>query len=145
VFDGAAKLLYEMWRANITFDVRGGCLAVWNAAASYAAPCAATSARAPTLPGFRLAPLAVHRDEVKAGHIDHAIRFILPTTGSSAASCGRRPTPPTPAVPATRRRTAGPLPAARDYPIASLAPGARVVAQAMQKYGMYHADGATSR
>jgi serine/threonine-protein kinase len=28
-----------------------------------------------------------------------------------------------------------------DYPVDSLPPGARVVARAMQKYGMYHADG----
>ena len=28
-----------------------------------------------------------------------------------------------------------------DYPIANLPPGAQVVARAMQKYGMYHADG----
>ena len=33
-------------------------------------------------------------------------------------------------------------PARADYPIASLpTEGARVVARAMQKYGMYHADG----
>ena len=28
-----------------------------------------------------------------------------------------------------------------DYPIATLSPGAQVVARAMQNYGMYHADG----
>jgi serine/threonine-protein kinase len=80
-------------------------------------------------------------DEVAAGHIDHAIRFILPndrikpgyvrpathstsTTGGSTA----------PAYGVHLRLRA-------DFPISTLSPGAQVVARALQTYGMYQADG----
>jgi hypothetical protein len=141
VFDSAAKKLYEMWRANITSTFEGGCLAVWDAAKTYAAGLRGDQCTSADAAGFPIAPLLFTADEVKAGHIDHAIRFILPnnrvkrgfvhpashgtstTGGANAPSYGVH----------FRLRA--------DYPIANLKPGAQVVARAMQKYGMYHADG----
>ena len=141
VFDTSAKKLYEMWRANITSSFQGGCLAVWDAARTYTTTLRGDQCTGADAAGFPISPLLFTADEVKAGHIDHAIRFILPnnrvrrgyvrpathatftTGGSSAPSYGVH----------LRLRA--------DYPIASLPPGARVVARAMQKYGMYHADG----
>jgi len=141
VFDSAAKKLYEMWRANITSTFEGGCLAVWDATKTYAAGLRGDQCTSADAAGFPIAPLLFTADEVKAGHIDHAIRFILPnnrvkrgfvhpashgtstTGGANAPSYGVH----------FRLRA--------DYPIANLKPGAQVVARAMQKYGMYHADG----
>ena len=142
VFDTSAKKLYEMWRADIEGSTfYGGCLAVWNAAQSYTSTLRGDQCTSADAAGFPIAPLLFTADEVKAGHIDHAIRFILPndrvkrgyvrpathatstTGGSNAPSYGVH----------LRLRA--------DYPIQNLKPGAQVVARAMQKYGMYHADG----
>jgi serine/threonine-protein kinase len=141
VFDTSAKKLYEMWRANITSVFNGGCLAVWDATRAYTTGLRGDQCTSADAAGFPIAPLLFTADEVKAGHIDHAIRFVLPnnrikkgfvhpathgtntTGGSTAPSYGVH----------LRLRA--------DYPIASLPAGAQVVARAMQKYGMYHADG----
>jgi serine/threonine-protein kinase len=141
VADPAGGKLYEMWRANITTTFQGGCLAVWSTGASYATTLRGDQCTSADAAGFPISPLLFTADEVKAGHIDHAIRFILPnnrvkrgyvrpathatsTTGTSAA----------PSYGVHLRLRA-------DYPIANLPAGAQVVARAMQKYGMYHADG----
>jgi serine/threonine-protein kinase len=143
VHDKAAGKLYEMWRADIngsTFN--GGCLAVWDTKATYTPTLRGDQCTSADAAGFPIAPLLFTADEVAAGEIKHAIRFILPnnrirrgyvrpathgtdTTGSSSA----------PAYGVHLRLRA-------DYPVDSLpSAGARVVARAMQKYGMYHADG----
>lgn len=141
VHDPAGGKLYEMWRANITSTFQGGCLAVWSTGKTYSNLLRGDQCTSSDAAGFPIAPLLFTADEVKAGHIDHAIRFILPnnrvkrgyvrpathgtatTGGSSAPSYGVH----------LRLRA--------DYPIANLPAGAQVVARAMQKYGMYHADG----
>ena len=141
VFDPIGGKLYEMFRANITSTFQGGCLAVWNLGQAYTSKLRGDQCTSADAAGFPMAPLLFTADEVKAGHIDHAIRFILPnnrikrgfvrpathatntTGGSSAPSYGVH----------FRLRA--------DYPISTLRPGAQVVARAMQKYGMYHADG----
>jgi len=119
----------------------GGCLAVWDTRATYTDALRGDQCTSADAAGFPISPLLFTADEVKAGHIDHAIRFILPnnrvkrgyvrpathatsTTGTSAA----------PSYGVHLRLRA-------DYPVSSLPPGAQVVARAMQKYGMYHADG----
>jgi len=141
VFDTSTKQLHEMWRANITSAFQGGCLAVWNAQQAYTSTLRGDQCTSADAAGFPISPLLFTADEVKAGHIDHAIRFILPnnrvrrgyvrpathgtstTGGSDAPSYGVH----------FRLRA--------DYPLSTLKPAAQVVARAMQKYGMYHADG----
>jgi serine/threonine-protein kinase len=141
VFDTGAKKLYEMWRASITSTFQGGCLAVWDAQATYTPTLRGNQCSSADAAGFPIAPLLFTADEVKAGHIDHAIRFVLPndrvqsgfvrpaTHGSSTTGGSDAP------------RYGVHLRLRADYPISSLSPGAQVVARAMQKYGMYHADG----
>jgi serine/threonine-protein kinase len=143
VNDTAGKKLYEMWRANITGGTfYGGCLAVWDETRAYGATLRGDQCTSADAAGFPLSPMLINADEVAAGQIDHAIRFILPnnrtvrgytrpavhgtsTTGSSSA----------PAYGVHLRLRA-------DYPVDSLpSTGAKVVARALQKYGMYHADG----
>ena len=142
VFDTSEHKLYEMWRANITSTFQGGCLAVWDGAVAHTDTLRGDQCTSADAAGFPIAPLLFTADEVAAGEIAHAIRFILPnnrvkrsyvrpathgtstTGGANAPSYGVH----------FRLRA--------DYPVASLpTAGARVVARAMQKYGMYHADG----
>jgi len=142
VFDEARGKLYEMWRADLSSGFRGGCLAMWDGKQSYAETLRGDQCTSADAAGFPIAPLLFTADEVAAGEIAHAIRFILPndrirrgyvrpathgtetTGGNDAPSYGVH----------LRLRA--------DYPIASLpSEGARVVARAMQRFGMYHADG----
>ncbi len=145
VWHRPTQRLYEMWRANLTGGVfEGGCLAVWNLgivppAVGRGEQC--TSADAAGLP---IAPLLFSADELAAGEIRHAIRFVLPNTKirrrayvrpathATGAACGASYAPPYGA----RLRLRA------DFPLASLPnEGARIVARAMQRYGMILADG----
>ncbi len=142
VFDPPAHKLYEMWRANITTTFQGGCLAVWDTQMTYTDTLRGDQCTSADAAGYPMSPMLFTADEVAAGEIKHAIRFILPndrvrqgyvrpathatnTTGSASA--------PTYGVNLRLRA---------DYPVDSLpSEGAKVVARALQKYGMYHADG----
>jgi len=142
VHDTSAHKLYEMWRANITSTFYGGCLAVWDGAKTYTSRLRGDQCTSGDAAGYPIAPLLFTADEVKAGQIDHAIRFILPN--NHVRKGYQRP-----ATHGTNTTGGGNLPyygvhlrLRADYPISSLpTAGARVVARAMQKYGMYHADG----
>ena len=141
VFDPAGKKLYEMWRANIATTFEGGCLAVWDAQKTYSNTLRGDQCTSADAAGFPIAPLLFTADEVKAGHIDHAIRFILPNNRVKRGFV-RPATHATSTTGGTNAQSYGVHFRLRaDYPIASLKPGAQVVARAMQKYGMYHADG----
>jgi hypothetical protein len=142
VFDHDAGKLYEMWRANITSTFQGGCLAVWDTKKVYTDTLRGDQCTSADAAGYPMSPMLFTADEVAAGEIAHAIRFILPndrvrkgyvrpathatdtTGGADAVTYGVN----------FRLRA--------DYPVDSLpSVGAKVVARALQKYGMYHADG----
>jgi serine/threonine-protein kinase len=144
VHDEAAGKLYEMWRADIksALQFEGGCLAVWDTAKKYGDTLRGDQCTSADAAGLPIAPLLFSADEVAAGEIDHAIRFILPNDRVRQGFVR----------PATHGTyTEGMLGAPyygvhlrlrADYPVDSLpSPGARVVARALQKFGMYHADG----
>lgn len=139
------NLLYEMWRANIVNDeFFGGCLAVWDMNVIYDDDGRGQGCTSADAAGFPIAPLLFNADEVAAGSIDHAIRFILPNahirnliytapaTHSTGATSGPAEAPPYGVH--LRLRA--------DYPIDALpSEGAKVVARALQKHGMFLADG----
>lgn len=139
--------LFEMWRANIIgSDFFGGCLAVWDMSLTYPPAGRGYDCTSADAAGFPIAPLLFNADEVAAGEIEHAIRFILPNsrmrrfvyvypaTHSTNATSGPSTAPPYGA----RLRLRA------DYPLQNLPnEAARVVARAMQKYGMLLADGGT--
>jgi hypothetical protein len=136
--------LYEMWRADIRGSTfRGGCLAVWQTNRSYGERLRGDQCTSADAAGFPIAPLLFSADEVAAGEITHAIRFILPNSRIRASRYVR------PATHGTRTSGSAGAPAygvhlrlRRDYPLETLPnDAARVVACAMQRYGMYHADG----
>ncbi len=143
VFSPSRGSLYEMYRADISSgDFLGGCLAVWDTTVAYPDTLRGDQCTSADASGFPIAPMLFTADEVAAGEIDHAIRFILPNDR--------------PKVGYVRPATHGTftdggddavaygvhLRLRADYPLETLpSEGARVVARAMQKYGMYHADG----
>lgn len=136
--------LYEMWRANVVGDVfEGGCLAIWETDRRYDERLRGEQCTSADAAGFPIAPLLFSADEVAAGEIDHAIRFILPNDRVRASRYVR---PATHGTRTTGDDEAPPygvhLRLRADYPLESLPnDAARVVARALQRYGMYHADG----
>ncbi|PID38856.1 MAG: hypothetical protein CSA65_08405 [Proteobacteria bacterium] len=136
--------LYEMWRANISGGTfYGGCLAVWDLTKVYPLDGRGEGCTSADAAGYPIAPLLFTADEVKAGTINHAIRFILPnsrirnmayvhpaTHSTSAASGGANSLP----YGARLRLKA-------SFDISKLSAGAQVVAKAMKTYGMFLADG----
>lgn len=144
--------LYEMWRADVigpgpaASDFPGGCMAVWDLRTTYQPNGRGQDCTSADGAGFPVAPLLFNADEVAAGHVDHAIRFILPNsrirdnvyvhpaTHSTGPTSGPPQSPPYGAH--FRLRA--------DYPIDSLDSEAeKTIARAMQKYGMFLADGGT--
>ncbi|HET6613185.1 MAG TPA: hypothetical protein VFG83_14405 [Kofleriaceae bacterium] len=147
VIDQSEHKLYEMWRANITGDTfEGGCLAVWDLSRDYAASGRGEGCTSADAGGLPMTALLFTADEVAAGHIDHAIRFILPNDRIGKGYYVHPATHSTFASEATTAPSSPPYGARlrlrADYPIANLpSPGAQVVARAMQKYGMILSDG----
>jgi serine/threonine-protein kinase len=149
--------LFEMWRANIAGGAAtgtpfaGGCLAVWDTTRDYWKPapppafargdqCSSADAA-----GYPIAALLFTADEVKAGSINHAIRFILPNARirkgeyvhpATHSGAGKgAPTPDTvPYGARLRLKSSFALPGLPSE-------GARVVARALQRYGMFLSDG----
>jgi serine/threonine-protein kinase len=145
VVDRSRSRLFEMWRADIRGGrFRGGCLAVWNMTRVYPASGRGEQCTSADAAGYPMAPLLFSADEVAAGSIDHAIRFILP---NARIRRGVYVHPATHGTPATSGPAEAPPYGARlrlrsDFPLDRLPnAGARVVARAMQRYGILLADG----
>jgi serine/threonine-protein kinase len=142
VYDHDDRKLYEMWRANLVGDTfEGGCLAVWDVARDYGAVLRGDQCSSADAAGLPIAPLLFDADEVARGHIDHTVRFTLPADhvregfvrpATHAAMTTGRPGAPYFGVHLRLRA---------DYPVETLpSEGARVVARALQHYGMIQAD-----
>jgi serine/threonine-protein kinase len=146
VVDRRVNRLFEMWRANIVgADFSGGCLAAWDMTRVYPADGRGEQCTSADAAGFPIAPLLFSADEVAAGAVFHAIRFILPnarmrkglyvhpaTHAGSPSATGNAP------IYGSRWRLKS------SFDLSSLPnAGARVVAKALQTYGMALADGGT--
>lgn len=145
VVQDSSDRLYEMWKADISGDdFSGGCLAVWDMSAVYGPEGRGYDCTSADAAGLPIAPLLFTADEVADGEIAHAIRFILPNSRIRESTYVA---PATHSTPATDGPDLAPAYGERlrlraDYPIESLpSEGARVVARAMQRYGIILADG----
>ncbi len=144
VVDRGRQRLFEMWRADIRgSQFRGGCLAVWDLTRVYPPSGRGEQCTSADAAGYPIAPLLFNADEVAAGSIAHAIRFVLP---NSRIRRGVYVHPATHGTPSTSGPPQAPPYGARlrlrgDYALDSLSPGARTVARALQTYGMLLADG----
>ncbi len=144
VVSRSEQRLYEIYHATVdagnTFY--GGCEAVWGTADAPTGDGRGQQCTSADAAGFPIAPLLFSAEEVKAGVIDHAIRFILPNSMIRAkkyvypATHGTNTTGPASSIP-----YGGQMRLRADYPLENLKPAAQVVARAMQKYGMYMSDG----
>ncbi|HEX4825328.1 MAG TPA: hypothetical protein VFV19_13570 [Candidatus Polarisedimenticolaceae bacterium] len=143
VNDPLTHSLYEMWRADITNGIfHGGCLAIWDSSRVYAPSGRGDQCTSADAAGMPIAPLLFTADELQAGSIDHAIRFILPNPRMQAGVYVHPAThaggPSGQGMPPYGAR----LRLRADYPISTLPDaGTRTVARALQKYGMILADG----
>jgi serine/threonine-protein kinase len=134
--------LYEMWRANRADEFSGGCLALWDIDRVYPETGRGDFCTSADAAGLPIAPLLFSAVEIEAGAIEHAIRFILPNDRIRELMFVR---PGTHSTRATSAPDDAPPYAARlrlkaDADLSGLNEAARVVARALQRYGMILAD-----
>ena len=136
IVDSGSCKLYEMWNVRHTRrGWRAGSGAVWKMTSNALRPDGWTSADAAGLP---ILPGLVRYREVAAGVIDHALRFTAPQTRNAhiyparhdAGSGSSASLPPM----GLRVRLKA------SFDLSQLSPQARVVAVALQHYGMILAD-----
>jgi len=145
VIDDANHKLYEAWEWNQTGanSYESGCQAVWDLTQHYPDNLRGDQCTSADAAGFPMAALLFTADEVAAGHIDHAIRFILPNDRIRHGSYVH------PSTHSTNPTSGGPnappygvhLRLRGDFDVSGLSPGAQVVANALKKYGMFLSDG----
>lgn len=142
VVDAKTCTLFEMWDTRYDANTNSwsaGSGAVWRLTSNALRPNGWTSADAAGLP---ILPGLLRWDEVRAGRVDHAIRFTAPKTFGA------------PLWPARHRADTGnsaayPPMGARfrlkaSYPISRFSPQTQVVLKAMKKYGIVLADNGSS-
>ncbi len=137
VVDTSTCTLYETW--DTAPDGKGGWTAgsgaIWSLRSNALRPDGWTSADAAGLP---ILPGLVRYDEVAAGFVGHAIRFTAVNTRRAHIYPARHDASSntSPSVPPMGLRVR----LKTSYDIGSLPPQARVIAQAMQTYGLILAD-----
>jgi serine/threonine-protein kinase len=139
-----AMRLFELYGANrLASGIEAQCAVTWDLARSYPPELRGDQCTSADAAGLPVAPLLFSADEVAAGVIEHAVRFILPNDRMRAGAYVRpathagAPSGPADALPYGSR-----LRLRAGYPLPSLpSDGARVVARALQRYGMILADG----
>ena len=134
--DRSACRLYELYalrREGGRWTAGSG--AVWDLRSNRQRPAGWTSADAAGLP---ILPGLARYEEVKAGAIEHALRFTAPRTRRAYVPPARHHAGASddPALPPMGLRVR----LRASYPVASLPPQARIVALALQRYGMLLAD-----
>lgn len=143
VADRIHHKLYEAFEANEeNHALTASFVAVWDLDRVYPPSGRGDQCTSADAAGLPIAPLLFNADELAAGHIDHAIRFILPNPRIRAhvfvhpATHAGAPRGPVDAPPMGAR-----FRLKSSFDMSQLTPAAQVVARAMQKYGMFLADG----
>jgi hypothetical protein len=137
--DPATCVLYELYDAHYVGGgvSTAGSGAIWDLRSNHLRPAGWTSADAAGLP---ILPGLVNYDEVKSGHVDHAIRFTAQTTETSYIWPARHQAGSTassnyPPMGARFRLKAG-----FTLPSSRCARACQIVIQAMKTYGLILAD-----
>jgi hypothetical protein len=140
IVDSSSCTLYELYALRRTpGGWRAGSGAIWSLRSNRLRPAGWTSADAAGLP---ILPGLVRWSEVAAGQIDHALRFTVERTRRAYVWPARHyasdlTDPNLPPMGLRLRLRA-------DYPIAGFPRQARVVLEALKRYGMIVADNGTS-
>lgn len=147
VVDAANGRLYEMYQAHKSGSTfTGQCAMTWDLTRAYPDTLRGDQCTSTDAAGLPVSALLFNADEVAAGEIPHAIRFILPNSRMRKSVYVR---PATHAgAPSSTSSNAPPYGVRfrlrADFPMVSLPnEAARVVARAMQRYGMILSDGGT--
>ena len=143
VVDRQQGKLYEAYQANMVKDaMTANFVAIWDMNRVYPPSGRGEQCTSADAAGFPIAPLLFSADEIASGSINHALRFILPNQRIRAgvyvhpATHAGGPRGPDDAPPYGAH-----LRLKASFDISKLSPAAQVVARAMQKYGIYLADG----
>jgi hypothetical protein len=143
VDDRSHGKLYEAYQANYADNaLSANFVAVWDLNRAYPQSGRGDQCTSADAAGLPIAPLLFNADELAAGSIDHAIRFILPNPRIRAhvfvhpATHAGAPRGPVTAPPMGAR-----FRLKSSFDMSQLTPAAQVVARAMQKYGMFLSDG----
>ena len=150
VVDKATNKLWEMWQAfdppdpNL-FNSTSGAF-VWDLTKAYPPNLRGDGCTSADAGGFPIAAMLFTADEVAAGHIDHAIRFILPNARIQDGPNYVHPATHTGVNTKTTTRPDAPpygvhFRLKSTFNVGQLPKGAQIVAKAMQKYGMFLSDG----
>lgn len=144
VADPDARRLYEIYQGTQAGDgLTAGGFFVWDLDRAYTDELRGPQCTSADAAGFPIAAMTPTADEVAAGRIDHALRFILPNDRMKA---GVYVPPATHAGgPENTNPDAPPygvhLRLRPDVDVSSSTPQQRVVITALQTHGMYLADG----
>jgi hypothetical protein len=146
VLDTANRKLYESYQAAVFGNIfsSSGIVVIWDPAKSYSEKLRGDVCTSADAGGLPIAPLLFSAEEVAAGTINHAIRFILPNDRIQYRTYVR---PATHGTGAAGWATSEGIPYGARFRLksnfnhATLSKGAQVVARALQKYGMILADG----
>jgi hypothetical protein len=143
VADRSQGKLYEAYQANYAKDkLTANFVAVWDLNRVYPPSGRGDQCTSADAAGFPIAPLLFNADELAAGSINHAIRFILPNQRIRA---GEFVHPAThvgaPRGPENAPPMGAHLRLKASYDVSKLSPAAQVVARALKKYGMFLSDG----
>lgn len=134
VVDRERCRLYETWNTRRTSKGwRAGSGAVWNLRSNALRPSGWTSADAAGLP---ILPGLLRWSEVRAGHVDHAIRFTAPATAPEYVWPARHQAGDDPSAPPMGAR----FRLRSDFDTSAFSREARTVLAAMQEYGLVLAD-----
>jgi len=143
VVDRGHGKLYEAYQANYEENALSAVfVAAWDLNRVYPPSGRGDQCTSADAAGFPIAPLLFNADELAAGSINHAIRFILPNPRIRAhvfvhpATHAGAPRGPITAPPMGAR-----FRLKASFDLSKLTPAAQVVARAMQKYGMFLSDG----
>jgi hypothetical protein len=150
VVDVSRNWLWEMYGAYsppspTAFNSVGGPI-IWDLTHAYSPTLRGSGCTSSDAGGFPVAAMLFSADEVAAGHIDHAIRFILPNAEIEDGDVYVQPATHTGVASASTTRPNAPPYGVRmrlksTFDVSSLSAGGQVVAKALQKYGMFLSDG----
>jgi hypothetical protein len=143
VVDRDQHRLYEAFSA--TYDGRSlsaMALAVWDLNRAYPPSGRGDQCTSADAAGFPISPLLFSADELAAGTIQHALRFILPNDRIRAGVFVHPATHAgAPNGPALAPPYGAHLRLKASFDVSRLPAAAQVVARAMQRYGIFLADG----
>lgn len=143
VADRDAGLLYEVYRGNLTeAGLEASCSLAWDMTQVYPGEGRGEQCTSADAAGYPITPLLFTADELASGRIEHAIRFALPNDRITNGVYHH------PASHGTNAQESGPIPYGSrlrlkaDFDMERISdPDARVIAVALQEYGMLLADG----